>query len=114
MSSPAEKIELCSKFLIQLGWDWDHPRVQQWFDRVSQRLYKMPYTPETNFPLGVWNKLVNLLYYRHECDRALKNIGADWTYPEVIAIERKYRCVGEMPLAGYEELHDILFDKVPF
>lgn len=45
------------------------------------------------------------------CSRLLKELRWDWNNPKVEEVQARYGYVGQLPLAGYQELFKILDDE---
>lgn len=99
---------LCLSYLRKLDWQWDHPRVLDWLARVGIHYIGKPYTLQDQIPEFVAVSLAKFLDLRLKCDQNLVLLNWDWEHPKVRSICLKYRCVGQLPLRGYQELYTVL------
>lgn len=108
MTRQSNAISLCQQLLNQLGWTWEHPRVVDWLSRVGRHYTGVSYTRQTPIPEFVYVALAKYLDLRLKCDRTLQCLKWDWMHQKVQEVERRYKCVGQMPLKGYQELYETL------
>lgn len=104
-------LQLCNTLLAEMNWQWDHPRVVDWLARVGKATTGRPYTLKSPIPESVYVSLAKFLDLYNKCDRDLQVLQWSWSNPKVREIQAKYRCVGQLPLKGYIELHDLLNDE---
>lgn len=104
-------VGVCTSLLHNLGWNWNHPRVADWLVRVGKRLTGQPYEMRSPIPERVYTTLAMFLDLRYKCQKLLTCLTWDWDHPKVRQIELKYRCIAQLPLAGYRELYAVLDDE---
>lgn len=104
-------MNLCQRFLQDLGWDWSHPRVVSWLSRVGLSYIGEPYTRRRHIDGFVYVSLARFLDLRSGCEYLLLSLGWDWSHPEVVKIQQKWNCNDCLPLSGYKELLALLTKK---
>ena len=102
----------CDYLLERLGWNWEHPRVTSWMERVREHYDWGDNVPLPEFVLLSLSKFLNIYLM---CDNKLGAFDIKWNSPHVAQIQTKFRLegkfyapVGTLSLDGYKYLNEKL------
>ena len=103
-----ESIQTLNACLWELGWTWQHPRVQGYLEIVANRLKVLQFNKIEDIPEFYMQKLIKLLKLYYDCDKLLKMMAKTWEDADIKLIISSYSYIDKMPVKGYEELYKFL------
>lgn len=105
-----ELIGLLNSHLYQLGWNWQHPRIKSYLEKVASRLLVFEFQSVEQIPITYLTRLVQLVELYYHCDRLLKMMNKDWSDESVQNIITSYGYEDKMPLKGWIHLRNHIDD----
>ncbi|OKH16833.1 hypothetical protein FACHB389_35305 [Nostoc calcicola FACHB-389] len=109
-----ETVKTFNAHLYQLGWNWQHPRIQGYLEVVAQGLKRENFQSINEVPEKYIQCLIKLMNLYQECIKMLKIVGLAWDSKEVQSIMQSWGHGDRMPLKGWKQLHEWLIDTCPF
>jgi hypothetical protein len=109
--SDQSEVKIFEQKLVESGLSWEHPRIQDYLKRVSKRNRQPQITRAKEIPSSYLGRLCCYLEIYTECERLLKESTLTWNSYEVRYFFEKYGDREVMPLQGWSELLDYLYEE---